>query len=209
MDRSSPRATVGEAIAHRDRLPHTRTSLFLRAAFTRFAAVLAWVWVLLLVVVVLNVSLRYLFGEGRIAFEEIQWHLYAVGFLLALAPCLDADDHVRVDVLRARWPLRIQAWVELYGLVLLFFPFVLMVLVLSLPFVAYAWQSGEVSSAPGGLPLRWAIKAVIPLAMALLLAAGVGRLTRVSACLFGTPEPMTLGGEGPLPADDGEPDGAR
>ena len=26
--------------------------------------------------------MRYLFGEGRVEFEEIQWHLYAIGFLL-------------------------------------------------------------------------------------------------------------------------------
>ena len=32
----------------------------------------------------LNVTLRYVFGQGR-ELEELQWHLYALGFLLALS----------------------------------------------------------------------------------------------------------------------------
>ena len=38
--------------------------------------------------------------------------------------------------------------------------------------------------AAGGLPLRWAIKAMLPLGFALLLAAALARLSRVWAFLF-------------------------
>jgi TRAP-type mannitol/chloroaromatic compound transport system permease small subunit len=47
-----------------------------------------------------------------------------------------------------------------------------------------------VSVAPGGLPGRWALKAFIVIALALLALAGISRLSRVAAFLFGVPEPV-------------------
>jgi TRAP-type mannitol/chloroaromatic compound transport system permease small subunit len=131
--------------------------------------------------------MRYAFGEGRIEFEEIQWHLYAVGFLIGLATCMDSDNHVRVDVFHDRITLRSRAWIELYGLLLLFFPFVLSVLIFAFPFVEYSFSSAEISEAASGLPFRWAIKSVLPLSMGLLIVAGISRLSRVSALLFSWP----------------------
>ena len=169
-------------------LPHTHLSLTVTRLFGALARVLSWVWLVLVAVIVVNVTMRYAFGEGRIEFEEIQWHLYAIGFLVALATCMDADRHIRVDVFHGRMSLRTRAWIELYGLLLLFFPFVVMVLGFSVPFVQYSFAISEVSDAPGGLPFRWMIKSALPLAMILLLVAGVSRLLRVSACLFGSPK---------------------
>ncbi len=140
-----------------------------------------------MLVIVVNVTMRYAFGEGRIEFEEFQWHLYAVGFLIGLATCMSADNHIRVDVLHDRLSLKSQAWIELYGLLLLYFPFILMVLIFSFPFVQYSFSIAEISDAPGGLPHRWIIKSVLPISMILLLAAGLRRLLRVTSYLFGSP----------------------
>jgi len=153
--------------------------------FGLLARWLSWIWIVLIAVVVLNVTMRYLFGEGRIEFEEIQWHLYAIGFLIGLATCMDSDNHIRVDVFHDRMSLRSQAWIELYGLLLLFFPFVLSVLIFSFSFVEYSFVIDEVSDAPGGLPYRWIIKSFLPLSMVLLIVAGISRLSRVGVFLFG------------------------
>jgi len=177
-----------EVLPHQERLPHTRLSLASRKLFRRIAAVTSWLWMLLIGVVVVNVTMRYLFGEGRIEFEEIQWHLYAIGFLIGIATCMDSDDHVRVDIFHERMSLRTRAWIELYGLLLLFFPFVISVLVFSLPFVSYSFSMLEISDAPGGLPYRWAIKSVLPLSMLLLIIGGVSRVSRATAYLFGEPK---------------------
>ena len=168
-------------------LPHTRWSRRIDAAVRRVGEAASWLWAVLLVVVVLNVVLRYAFGEGRIELEEIQWHLYAAGFLVALGYTVESDDHIRVDFLRARLSPRMRAWVELYGILLLLLPFVALVLVNAVPFVASSWQQAEVSIAPGGLPFRWAIKAMIPVGFAFLLLAVVARLLRVASFLFGFP----------------------
>ncbi|MEE4360934.1 MAG: TRAP transporter small permease subunit [Pseudomonadales bacterium] len=172
-----------------DALPRTAFADRVDAALLKLGGALSWIWLLLLAVIVLNVVLRYVFGEGRVEFEEIQWHLYAIGFLGSLSLAVVTDDHVRVDVVHERLSPRHKAWIELYGTLLLLGPFLTLVLVNALPFVAAAWRSGEISQAPGGLPLRWAIKAVLPLAFALLALAALARLTRVTALLFGIPAP--------------------
>ncbi len=179
---------ISEALAHQKRLPHTLLSAFTRTWFQRLLRLLSWTWFFLMGVVVVNVAMRYLMGEGRIEFEEIQWHLYSVGFLIGMATCMDSDQHVRVDLFHGRMSLRQQAWVELYGLLLLFFPFVIAMLIFSVPFVTYSWDIAEVSDAPGGLPYRWLIKSFLPMSMLLLLAAALSRLSRITAYLFGWPD---------------------
>jgi TRAP-type mannitol/chloroaromatic compound transport system permease small subunit len=186
---------ISEVLPHRESLPETRVSAAIGNAFGKLARAVSWVWLALMLVIVLNVTMRYAFGLGRIEFEEIQWHLYAIGFLTGLATCMSEDNHIRVDVFHALHSLRVQAWIELYGLMLLFFPFVLMVLIFSFPFVEYSWSISEVSDAPGGLAYRWMIKSVLPFSMILLLLAGLRRLLRVSSYLFGSPEALIRHGD--------------
>jgi TRAP-type mannitol/chloroaromatic compound transport system permease small subunit len=178
---------LSEVLPHRERFPHTRLSAATRRFFAQVSRTISWVWIALIAVIVLNVTMRYLFGEGRIEFEEIQWHLYAIGFLVGIATCMDSDDHVRVDVFHERMSLRSQAWVELYGLLLLYFPFVISALSFSLPFVSYSFAIAEVSDAPGGLPFHWVIKSFLSLSMLLLIVGGISRLSRVTSYLFGMP----------------------
>ncbi len=142
---------LSEVLPHAERLPHTRFSLAIRRFFGSIARWISWIWLALIGVVVLNVTMRYLFSEGRIEFEEIQWHLYAIGFLVGLATCMDTDDHIRVDVFHERMSLQSRAWIELYGLLLLFFPFVISVLIFSVPFVAYSYASRRGIRCAGGL----------------------------------------------------------
>jgi len=188
-------------------LPETAFSRVFDGWLDRIGRWLSWIWLVLLAVIVLNVVLRYAFAEGRVELEELQWHLYSVGFLLGLSYALKDDAHIRVDVIHERLSPRAQAWIELYGLLLLLLPFVALVIVYGVPFVLSSWNLKEVSQAPGGLGARWAIKAVLPLAFALLALAAASRLTRVWACLFGAGpvEPADRGVCGEL----GEADGGR
>jgi TRAP-type mannitol/chloroaromatic compound transport system permease small subunit len=166
-------------------LPHTAFSRQVEPWLIRVGQWISWIWLILMGIIVLNVVLRYVFGEGRIEFEEIQWHLYSVGFLIGISYAYQADAHIRVDVLHERWPPRLQAWIELYGILLFLLPFIALILVFSVPFVLQSYDLAEVSQAPGGLPLRWLIKAALPLGFVLLLLATLSRLTRVWAFLFG------------------------
>ena len=164
--------------------PDTAISRAIDPWLARAGVALSWIWLVLLIVIVTNVVLRYLFSEGRIEFEELQWHLYSFGFLVGLSYAYQADAHIRVDVLHERFPLRLKAWVELYGTLLLTLPFLVVILIYAVPFVASSFALSEVSSSPGGLPYRWLIKAMLPIGFGLLLLAVVARLSRVWAYLF-------------------------
>ena len=168
-------------------LPDTKLSSWLDARLNRLGRISAWLWLLLMLIIVINVVMRYFFGLGRIEFEEIQWHLYAIGFLIGLSYAYVSDSHIRVDVVRSTLSDQTQAWIELYGTLLLLLPFVVLVLSSAWPFVAYSYSTSEVSEAPGGLGYRWIIKGVLGIAFVLLLAAIVSRLSRVWSFLFGWP----------------------
>ena len=165
-------------------LPHTRFSRIVDVLIQRLGHAVSWIWLVLLGVIVTNVIMRYLFAEGRIEFEEIQWHLYAVGFLLGMSYAYNSDSHIRVDVIREHLAPQTIAWIELYGIVILLLPFIVLVCVSSIPFISYSFSTSEVSEAPGGLPYRWVIKSFLLIGFLLLTLCVLARLSRVCAYLF-------------------------
>ena len=180
-----------EHLIHHTELPQTRLSSVLDAVVKGIGDAVSWVWVVLVAIIVVNVTMRYAFGEGRIEFEELQWHLYAVGFLIGLSYCVQNDSHIRIDIFQERFRPRTQAWIEFYGILLFLIPYTVVVLVYAPSFIEYSLRTGEVSSAPGGLPYRWGIKSVMFLAYLLILIAAISRLSRACALLFGRPQPRT------------------
>lgn len=169
-------------------LPHTALSRGIEPFIARIGRITGWLWMILLAVIIANVTLRYVVGEGYVQLEELQWHLYATGFLLGIAYALQTDSHIRVDVLHERWSARTQAWVELYGILLLLLPFIALILLYAIPFAWSSYVMNEISQAPGGLPMRWIIKAMLPLGFALLLLATLSRLSRIWVFLFFRPD---------------------
>lgn len=171
-------------------LPRNRLSNAIDRVIVRAGDAASWLWPILIAVVVMTVFGRYVLGRGSVMFEELQWHLYAVGFLIGLSYCADIDRHVRVDVLAERWGPRTRAWVELFGLAFFMFPFVLVIAIESVPYVKSAWDFGEVSTAPGGLPYRWVLKVFMVVGMGLLALAAFSRMTRCTTQLFGFPRAL-------------------
>ncbi len=165
-------------------LPETSLSRAIDPWLVRIGQWASWLWVVLLVIIVFNVVMRYAFDQGRIEFEEIQWHIYATGFLLGLSYAYQADAHIRVDVLHEQFSPDLKAWIELYGILLFLMPFIAIVLIYSVPFVWSSYELAEVSPSPGGLPYRWAMKAMLPIGFFLLLLATISRLSRVWSFLF-------------------------
>ncbi|HEU0204274.1 MAG TPA: TRAP transporter small permease subunit [Burkholderiaceae bacterium] len=181
---------AGEAHVDLDRLlrhtelPETRISRRVDPAVRAIGRWSAWLWPALVLVITGNVLMRYVIGKGLIEFEELQWHFYAAGFLLTLAWCLEADAHVRIDVLSEHFAFRTRCWIELFGISFALLPFLVFVAWYSVPFIHYSFSIHEVSEAPGGLPYRWVIKAFLLVSFLVLATAAISRLTRVAAALF-------------------------
>ncbi|MDP6531531.1 MAG: TRAP transporter small permease subunit [Arenicellales bacterium] len=156
--------------------------------------VIAWANVLLIGVIILNVILRYggrwmqqdlgiemswLFQDlGGPKLEELQWHLYALTVMMGLSYAQSTDSHIRVDIIAEKLSERtVRKW-EVFGIIFFLLPFIYMVFIHSLDFVADSWRINEHSDAPAGLPWRWAVKSVIPVSFAMLGLAVLARLAR-------------------------------
>lgn len=177
-----------DQIMHHTELPTTQFADVLDNFIKHIGNIASWLWILIVVIIMTNVTSRYVFGYNLVAFEELQWHLYAVGFLLGMSYTLQSDHHVRVDVLHERFSLKTQTWIELIGLLFILIPFIGIMTWDAFPYAYTSYVDGEVSQSAGGLPYRWILKFVVPISGVLLLIAAFARLLKCTALLFGFPK---------------------
>ncbi len=160
------------------------TSLMLKIAdifesvIKKVSAICCWSSALLIAVIICNVTLRYGFNNGLILFEEIQWHLYAIGIMFGLSYAEITNSQVRVDVVASMLkPKTVIKW-EIFGAIIFVFPTIFVILFNSYDYIPISYQLGETSSSPLGLPFRWLIKSAIPASFVLLAMAVLARLFR-------------------------------
>ncbi len=127
-----------------------------------------------------DVSMRYFFSSGSIALQEMEWHIFAIIFLVGAGFTLKHDEHVRLDLLyQSRFMNDYRrAWINLIGSIFILTPFCILIIYCSWPFVALSYTSLENSPDPGGLPYRWLLKAIIPFGFVLLLLQGLGEFLK-------------------------------
>ena len=129
----------------------------------------SWLTTILVLVVLFDVITRYVFNSSSVAMQELEWHLFAVLFLMGAAFTLLKDNHVRVDLLYSTFNIKQKAWINLVGTLLFLIPFVLLIIYSSYNYVANSFAYSESSPDPGGLPARYILKAFIPLSFIFLL----------------------------------------
>ncbi len=134
---------------------------------------------ILIVVIILQVVLRYGFGHGLVMLEELQWHLYGFGIMVGASYAMVTDSHIRVDIIQAGMTPKWQNRWELFGIIFLLLPFAFVIFDQSLDFFYESFRVNERSDAPLGLPFRWLIKGVIPVSFALLIMAAISRVIRI------------------------------
>ena len=140
-----------------------------------FGQYISYLCALLMVVIVVQVLARYVFGRGFVVLEELEWHLYAVGFLIGISFCAVKDTNVRMDLLYQKYSPRKKAWLEIFSVIFLMLPFAVIIFIHGAEFVHKSWVLSERSEAPLGLPFRWIIKGFLPLGLFLFGLAGVVR----------------------------------
>ena len=131
---------------------------------------------LLVILVSSDVFLRYIFNFSTASLYELEWHVFAIIFLLGSVYTLHIDEHVRVDVLYNKFSERNKKLVNLFGNLLFLIPFGIIISYTSIPFVEDSYNIFESSPDPGGLPYRFLIKSVITISFFLLSAIGIIRI---------------------------------
>lgn len=140
----------------------------------------SWLVLGMVLLIAYDVAMRYLFQIGSVGLQELEWHLFALIFLLGAAYTFKHDGHVRVDIVyhSRHMNARRRAWVNLLGGLFFLLPFCLLIIVSSAPFVANSFGMGEGSPDAGGLPYRFLLKAAIPVGFSMLLLQGVAHMLR-------------------------------
>ena len=184
---TKPGASHLPDVTHHVHLPTSRISLFLDRVLDALGGAMSWLWMAVMLVILVSVISRYVFGQGSIMLEEITWHIYGATWLVGLSYALVHDDHVRVDVLHEMFSPRTKAWIEFLGILLLLFPFLFIFLWDSIPYFWQSFELNERSQAPDGLGALWALKFFLPFSLLLLIIGALARLLKCSAQLFGHP----------------------
>jgi TRAP-type mannitol/chloroaromatic compound transport system permease small subunit len=127
-----------------------------------------------------NVVLRYLFSYGSVWAQELEWHLLAPLILFAIAYALQKGEHVRVDVMYARFSPRGKAVVNVIEAVLCL-AISIIIVVLSVKYVEQSYAINEQSADPGGLTHRWILKALIPAGFVLVALQAVAEIAKSAA----------------------------
>ena len=185
----TPLAEFEHELVQHTELPRTALSEGLDRIVNALGKSFSWLWVVVVGVILYSVISRYVFAQGSVLLEEVQWHLAGAAWLVGLAFTMVSDDHVRVDILHEKLSLRAHAWIELLGILFLLLPFLAISLWESIPYFYHSFQQQEISPSPTGLPARWVLKFFLPVCFALLIVAGISRLLRCTALLFGVPAP--------------------
>jgi TRAP-type mannitol/chloroaromatic compound transport system permease small subunit len=135
----------------------------------RYAAYFsAFVLAVLVMLVVYDATMRYLFQTGSIALQELEWHFFDVVILLGIAFTLQKNLHVRVDIFYDSFSERTRHFIDIFAFVFFIFPFSLLIIYVGFDFVMLSFEQLEGSSNPGGLPYRYIVKSLMPLAFILL-----------------------------------------
>lgn len=117
--------------------------------------------------------------------QEMEWHMHAVLFLMALGYGYVKDAHVRIELVRDTLRPRTRAWIELLGAMLFMVPYCYVVIEYGNENALRAFHIGEGSDALTGLDYRFIIKGFLPLGFVFVALAGLSAALKSVVYLFG------------------------
>ncbi len=144
----------------------------------RVGSVTSWLTLVLVILICLDVFMRYFLNTSKIWILELEWHLFSILFLLGASYTLLYDKHVRVDLYYDRIAQRKKNVVNAVGVLLFMVPWCLVVLDTSWDYASNSFSFREGSSQPNGLPARYLIKFMIWIGFLLLLLQALSVLIK-------------------------------
>ena len=137
-----------------------------------------WGIVLLTFVVAYDVIMRYLFSSPTQWGFDVSYILYGTLFMMAGAYTLSRNGHVRGDMFYRKWPVKVQAAVDLLLYLTFFLPGILALVWAGEQFASVSRVVNERSSSSPGGPIIWPFKYVIPIAGFFMLLQGLVEILR-------------------------------
>ncbi len=150
---------------------------FLTSIVTTITTKTAWINLLVMFTILIQVTLRYGFHAGEAWVDEFIWHLYAF-FMFGLSYAITTDSHIRVDIAHMKFTRRKQRIIEVLGIVFLIMPFTIIIFDHSVGWVHHSFMANEFSENTTGLPYRWIVKSLLPISLVLIFIASLSELIK-------------------------------
>ena len=157
-------------------------------------------WLTLATVIICGavVLLRYVAGQGHVWMQELYVWTHAMTFMLAAGFAYLLNAHVRVDIFYAGLGPRGKAWVDLFGVIFLLFPWLVLLAWTSWTYVSYSWQTNEISVQNNGMPAMYVLKSALLGFVFLVALQGLAWIGRCVLVLAGREPPPVETLTGPL-----------
>ncbi len=150
---------------------------FLTSIVTTITTKTAWINMLVMFTILVQVTLRYGFHAGEAWVDEFIWHLYAF-FMFGLSYAITTDSHIRVDIVHMKFTKKKQRIIEVLGIVFLIMPFTIIIFDHSVGWVHHSFMANEFSENTTGLPYRWVVKSLLPISLVLIFIASLSELIK-------------------------------
>ena len=129
----------------------------------------------LILVVVYEVVMRYLFNAPTVWAFEATTLIYGTHFMLGLAYTYKNDGHVCIDIFESRLLARPRTILRICVNIILFVPTVGLLAAWSVIYAASSWQNWELASTSWAPPL-YPFKTVMAIGFILLFLQGVAKV---------------------------------
>jgi TRAP-type mannitol/chloroaromatic compound transport system permease small subunit len=150
----------------------------------RVGKIASWCAVLMVIIISLDVIIRYLFKFTFIWIIELEIYLFGFLFLLGSGYALKHEKHVRVDVFYSKLTAKGKAIIDILGGLLYLVPWCCITVSASWKYAYSSFLIGESSPQPGGLPALYILKFAIALGFFLLLLQGIAHILKALTILF-------------------------
>jgi TRAP-type mannitol/chloroaromatic compound transport system permease small subunit len=137
-----------------------------------------WLVIPLVAGLTYEVIARYLFHAPTIWAYDVAYMLYGSHFMLGAAYTLYKGGHIRTDIFYQNWSVRTRGAVDALLYLFLFFPGIALFFWMGLQEALQSWDIREVSDASPWRPIIYPFKAVIPIALLLLMVQGVAEFLK-------------------------------
>lgn len=120
----------------------------------------AWLFPVLMIAICSQVVLRGA-GMNQAWLDDFQWWLYGAAVLVGIGYAVTTNSHVRVDIFFDNFSIEKKTKIEIFALVWLFLPFIIMCWDFTLHYAISAVIADEGSDSPNGLHNLWILKIVL------------------------------------------------
>lgn len=143
----------------------------------RIGQCVCWLVLATVLISAANATVRKLFNYSSNSFLEIQWYLFSMIFLFCAGYTLKHNEHVRIDIITARFSAKVRAGIDIFGTLFFLLPMAGLIMWLSWPLFMEAYTRNEVSTNAGGL-IIWPARLMVPIGFFLLIAQAVSELIK-------------------------------